>query len=590
MPPQSLCAAGIWCTSTTGAEGIENSTHFCFDCRGKIHCALFCGKVLEEYMESCKLDVNKLSPEGRDSFHTSSHHGLFICHMCINRHKLLESTASIGDKDNNEDDDGDNNDHHATKRRKVLDVFEIDGNVFPSDIVVDHDGRGGMELSQVSGMTSSPARMGYNTSAGAGAARINNSNNNNINGSVDPTAGAVDTATAASAHTGNSPMSGLARPPTKSKSNNGSKKKKRPLISDPDLEKQVNQMRSISGGGNIVDLSLLLTTNVKEDDDIEEVKEGTKYITMPIPCGKNSPWWKGFELLNPLKHPTLYKEHVICKECSTFKNNPDAGIIKIGISQSTSNLRSHKKHHHSAEYEAITNGVNKNTMQSNGGIINPRSILDMPGFTPKVKAKDAKLLFRTAATTFAIEEGIPFRMFSQPAFRRLFIPLNAESDKIVNLSRNDVRDSVVEMGGFAVEATKREIRNHQISWTTDHWTGADKFTYTTVTAHWINKLTWTLHSACLDFKIFEGSTTGERIYEDIITVLQKYQGEAEEDTIVFDTIGITDTTGNMGKLGRYLRENGKEHGYCTDHNLHLVAKLAFDREIVFVCVIFFHSL
>ena len=53
---------------------------------------------------------------------------------------------------------------------------------------------------------------------------------------------------------------------------------------------------------------------------------------------------------------------------------------------------------------------------------------------------------------------------------------------------------------------------------------------------------------------------------------------------MFDTIGITDTTGNMGKLGRYLRENGKEHGYCTDHNLHLVAKLAFDREIVFVCV------
>jgi len=86
-----------------------------------------------------------------------------------------------------------------------------------------------------------------------------------------------------------------------------------------------------------------------------------------------------------------------------------------------------------------------------------------------------------------------------------------------------------------------------------------------------------LKSAVLDFKIFEGSTTGERIYEDVMAVLQKYQGETE-DTIVFDTIGITDTTGNMGKLGKYLRDNGKEHGYCTDHNLHLVAKLAFERE------------
>jgi hypothetical protein len=282
----------------------------------------------------------------------------------------------------------------------------------------------------------------------------------------------------------------------------------------------------------------------------------------------------------------------MCLECSTFRNNPDAGIVKIGISQLTSNLRSHKKHHHSAEYEAITKGLNKTTKKSDGEGLVTKSILNMPGFTAKVKVKDAKLLYRTAATTLAIEEGIPFRMFSQPSFRRLFNPLNAESNKIVNLSRNDVRDSVLEMGGFAVEATKREIRNHQILWTTDHWTGADKYTYTTVTAHWINKLTWKLHSACLDFKVFEGSTTGERIYEDIISVLHKYSCDgdgATQDTIVFDTIGITDTTGNMGKLGRYLRENGKEHGYCTDHNLHLVAKLAFDREIVFVCVIFFHS-
>jgi hypothetical protein len=84
--------------------------------------------------------------------------------------------------------------------------------------------------------------------------------------------------------------------------------------------------------------------------------------------------------------------------------------------------------------------------------------------------------------------------------------------------------------------------------------------------------------------VFEGSTTGKQIYEDFIAVLQKYQGEAKEDTIVFDTICITDTTGNMGKLGRYLHDNGKEHGYYMDRNLHLFAKLAFDPEIVFVCV------
>jgi hypothetical protein len=55
-----------------------------------------------------------------------------------------------------------------------------------------------------------------------------------------------------------------------------------------------------------------------------------------------------------------------------------------------------------------------------------------------------------------------------------------------------------------VEATKREIHNHHIAWTTDHWTGQDKATYTTVIAHWIDDKTWMLKSAVLDFKIFEG--------------------------------------------------------------------------------------
>jgi hypothetical protein len=119
------------------------------------------------------------------------------------------------------------------------------------------------------------------------------------------------------------------RPHKKSKSNNGTKHKKRPPISDTNLKKQVNQVRDTSGGGNIVDSSLRLTqlldtNNNNEDDANKEVKEGTKYFTMPVPCGKSFPWWEGFELFIPVKHPTLYNEHVLCKEWSTFKNNPDA--------------------------------------------------------------------------------------------------------------------------------------------------------------------------------------------------------------------------------------------------------------------------
>ena len=82
--------------------------------------------------------------------------------------------------------------------------------------------------------------------------------------------------------------------------------------------------------------------------------------------------------------------------------------------------------------------------------------------------------------------------------------------------------------------------------------------------------------------MFHGTTTGDKIYEDVKSVLARYKSETimlVEDKIVdtiVDTIGITDKTGDMGVLGRKLCENGQEHANCTDHNFHLNAKLAFD--------------
>ena len=67
-------------------------------------------------------------------------------------------------------------------------------------------------------------------------------------------------------------------------------------------------MRDSSGGGNIVDSLLRLTldtNNNNEDDANKEVQEVTKYFTVPVSYGKSSPWWEGFELFVPVKHPIL---------------------------------------------------------------------------------------------------------------------------------------------------------------------------------------------------------------------------------------------------------------------------------------------
>jgi hypothetical protein len=140
----------------------------------------------------------------------------------------------------------------------------------------------------------------------------------------------------------------------------------------------------------------------------------------------------------------------------------------------------------------------------------PTSIKYMPGFTSKVKVKDARLLYQTAATTLAIKVGILLCTVSQPSFLWLFNPLNSESNQIVKLNCKDIRTPVLEMGEFAIEAMKREIHNHLIGWTNDHWTIPDKGAYTTVMAHWIDNTTWTLTLACLDFKVFEGSSPASK--------------------------------------------------------------------------------
>jgi hypothetical protein len=223
-----------------------------------------------------------------------------------------------------------NTNYLQKKRKEIDDVPPIEVDVLPlsMDVIVDDDGGGGVQLSRVSGMTLSLDRPICNTTSADGAGAVA--------GSVeDPTAGTEYTATAASARTGNSAASGgdavdlvagteetaathvchltpIAIPRKKSKSNNGTKQKKRPPISDSDLEKQVNQVRDICGGGNIVDSSLRLTqlldtNNDNEDDANKEVKEVTKYCTMPVLCEKSSPWWEGYELFVPVRHPTLYQ-------------------------------------------------------------------------------------------------------------------------------------------------------------------------------------------------------------------------------------------------------------------------------------------
>jgi len=74
------------------------------------------------------------------------------------------------------------------------------------------------------------------------------------------------------------------------------------------------------------------------------------------------------------------------------------------------------------------------------------------------------------------------------------------------------------VGRYAWTATQIEMKGREVTWTTDHWTGPNDETYSTVTAHFVHENS-VLDSCCLDFKIFKGSKFGEAIYEGIQNVL-----------------------------------------------------------------------
>jgi hypothetical protein len=67
-------------------------------------------------------------------------------------------------------------------------------------------------------------------------------------------------------------------------------------------------------------------------------------------------------------------------------------------------------------------------------------------------------------------------------------------------------------------------------------------------------------------------TSGEAIYNDQAQVLVGYTTKCNL------LIGITCTSGSMGVLRQYLHDNCLQHAYCTDHNVHCDAVLAFNGE------------
>ena len=312
-------------------------------------------------------------------------------------------------------------------------------------------------------------------------------------------------------------------------------------------------------------------TEAAEDPSPSEGEESNeKYYLLPHNSKKSSSYWKYFAEFNPRKHKG-FEDKAACKLCFEEKKYKIGTIGRSG--GSTSGLKRHLQSHHKKIYEELI-GSKKATQMSSKMLV---PYLERKKSPRILGVEDMRRHFKLAATSWAISECASFNQFTKPTFRNMFRPFHKNASLITNLDRRSIRDEVERLGRLAEKATQMEMNGRSgLSWTTDHWTSPNDETYTTVTAHYVDD-NWKLQSAVLDFKVFSGRTTGERVYDDIISVLKKF---STSTSMVLDTIGITDTTGNMGKMGEYCRQNGRRHAYCTDHNFNRNAQLAFDRKFI----------
>lgn len=321
--------------------------------------------------------------------------------------------------------------------------------------------------------------------------------------------------------------------------------------------------RKKSKNARAVDAMMLASTNTisslsstSQSSAAHDVDEELHLLSV----NNKSICWKFFSIFNGRFH----KNKAGMAHCNLCGDN-----VSVKGS-STSCMRKHLKAMHRDEWEAAND--QSIAASCSGKSSTQLSVSDI--FVKKEKEKTVEELKQeliNRATNFIIEKCLPFTIVDSKSFRLMFQPFHKDWHKITSISANTVREAIFERGALAKKATMLEAVFFVGSWTCDHWTGNDGATYTTTTFHYIKN--WVLYTIIVDFKVFPGTTSGEAIYNNQATVLEQY---TTKENIV---MGVTDTTASMGVLGKFLRQNGMQHAYCTDHNLQCNAILAFDGEL-----------
>ena len=260
--------------------------------------------------------------------------------------------------------------------------------------------------------------------------------------------------------------------------------------------------------------------------------------------------WQFFQIYEE----RMFTTHAFCILCKSDVN--------YGRTHSTSNLEKHMQRHHKNEYDTIMcERANK------------RLKLGKAGDTSTIQQKLTKFMasstdeYQECLLDWMIESYQPLTAVQKDSFRKLTQSLNKTAPII---GQEKIR-SLLSIKYFETQQYITKIlKGNNVALTTDSWTSIAKEGFVTCTMHFIEPLTWSLHSFSLGIIKKDGASTANDAVRYAEEHMKKFNVSYPQLTFI-----VTDTEA-MIAAGRLFKEKSTEEGGKTfDHKLELVTKLAF---------------
>jgi hypothetical protein len=159
----------------------------------------------------------------------------------------------------------------------------------------------------------------------------------------------------------------------------------------------------------------------------------------------------------------------------------------------TSGLKAHLRNKHLTKFDELV--VEEAEKKEKKKKVAPSNVVTSY-YKAKLDTNVTKLLYTRAAAACIIDNCLPLSIAESKSFRTMFLPLNKDALKIVNINKNAIKEQIITLGRMVERATQIEMSGRVMAWTTDHWTGPNGLTYGAVTAHYINKK-WELVSVLI---------------------------------------------------------------------------------------------